>query len=418
MVRIFIISFSSFVLLAPALSSQDAAAAEVGREWIGGLPVHQWTRLTGDWSGHRTALEELGVEFGGGWTVDWSAAWSGGLRNRATVGSLLDVNLALDLETLAGLPRTMAFLDAYSIQGRDPSDDVGDMQGFSNIQAPDTDQLAEAWLETSIGEWLRIKIGKVDVNSEFSFVEEGGEFLGSPVGISPTVLGAPTYPDPSTSVNVFVMPGESSYVGFGVYDGAAIDGIRTGRQGFGGFFEDEQSDAYFFIGEAGFGWTGGQSWGSGRAAIGVWHHTGQFARFAGGNDSGTVGAYLVAEQRVWREHPESGEDLQGIGVFCRVGMADEDVAEVTRDLQIGATWTGLLEHRDDDIAGLMLSHLILNDDPGAGFGTDETSLEFFYRVQLTPAISIKPDLQYIMGPGGDPSVDDALVGALRVEIVF
>ena len=31
---------------------------------------------------------------------------------------------------------------------------------------------------------------------------------------------------------------------------------------------------------------------------------------------------------------------------------------------------------------------------------------------------LRPDLQYVINPGGDPTLDDALVGMLRVEITF
>lgn len=399
-----------------AQDASDVVAPE--REWIGGAPLWNWSRLTGDWGGWRTDLEELGVEFGGGLTWDWSAAWRGGARNRATLGALLDANLAFDLERLLGLRRTLAYLDAYSIQGRDPSDDVGDIQGFSNIQAPDTDQVAEVWLETWVGDQFRVKFGKVDFNSEFAFSEEGGEFVNSSAAITPTLVGYPTYPDPATSLNVFWVPNEFYHLGVGVYDGAGAYGMRTGRRGPRGFFDNADGDAYLAVLEGGMGWTGGGSWGSGRLAVGGYHHTARFERFDGGSQRGTSGAYAVLDQRIWRENPDDAEDLQGIGAMAYIGFGDPNVAAIARHVEVGATWTGAIAGRDDDVCGFLVTHAVLTGESGAGFDGDETAGELFYKLQLTPALSLKPDLQYILNPGGDPSLDDALVATLRIELTL
>lgn len=37
---------------------------------------------------------------------------------------------------------------------------------------------------------------------------------------------------------------------------------------------------------------------------------------------------------------------------------------------------------------------------------------------VTPAVSLTPDLQIIVNPGGDSSVDTAIVASIRLEIVF
>ena len=47
----------------------------------------------------------------------------------------------------------------------------------------------------------------------------------------------------------------------------------------------------------------------------------------------------------------------------------------------------------------------------------ETSFETFYKVQLKPWFSIKPDLQYIANPGGQ-GTRDALAFTMRVEVDF
>ena len=402
-----------------AATQSDEDVVAVDREWIGGAPFLDWTRVTGDWRSARTWLEDQGIEIGANLTLDWGANWSGGVRNRSTLMSMPDFNVALDLERLFGLPRTLAFFDFYQTEGRGLSGDVGNAQGVSNIEAFNTSQVAEAWIETHFGDSVRFKFGKVDFNSEFAFSEVASEFITPSAGITPTVQSGPTFPNPATSANLFVTPSESTYVGVGVYDGAGAVGVNTGSQGLSGFFRDDESDSYFTIVEAGAGWTGGNTWGSGRIALGGWHHGERFSRYDGGTERGASGGYAILDQIVWRENPEDAEDHQGLGFTALVAFSGSaDVVTVPLHLQAGVVWTGAIEGRDDDAIGLLITHVELSDAQGSPYQEAETIFELVYKLQLTPAVILRPDMQYVMNPGGDPTLDDALVGMLRMEIVF
>lgn len=407
---------------APAFAQDNSAQANsgdrAGREWIGGEPFSRWTRATGDWNGYRTQLEEMGIEIAGGFTADFGGAVAGGQRHRGALSTLLDFNAAFDLEKLAGLPRTIAYIDAYQIEGRDLSNDIGDAQSVSNIQGLDVRQIAEVWVETWIGDQVRLKVGKVDFNSEFAFNEIGGEFINSTAAITPCIVAYPTYPDPAMSVNAFYVPDPDLYVGFGIYDGAAGEGVATGRLGPGGFFGTDDHDAYFLATEVGTAWAGGDTWGSGRFAAGLWHHTAKFDTFDGGRDSGSSGLWLTVEQHVWRENPADAEDRRGIGAFASIGLADQDVSAFANTFVCGVNWTGPLDYRREDALGFCILHANLSNRAGAGTPADETVFELLYKLQLTPAISIKPDLQYILNPGGAAGEDDALVAMLRFEVMF
>ena len=74
---------------------------------------------------------------------------------------------------------------------------------------------------------------------------------------------------------------------------------------------------------------------------------------------------------------------------------------------------------DDLPAGTYVATVtVVIDDPAAGTPEDETVFEALYKVQLTPAISIKPELQYISHAGGGAGADDVLVGLVRFEFLF
>ena len=179
------------------ISAQEEAAS---REWIGGAPFSEWQRCFGDLGGWRSELEQLGIEVSGGYVADLAAPWSCDVRRRSSYASLLDFNVALDLEALAGMPRTLAYIDAYSIAGDQPSNDVGDFQGLSNIQSNRVEQIAEVWVETWLSD-VRIKAGKVDFNSEFAVCETAGEFINSTAAIPSTIV---TYPTAAVLVAVVV----------------------------------------------------------------------------------------------------------------------------------------------------------------------------------------------------------------------
>ena len=395
------------------ISAQEEAAS---REWIGGAPFSEWQRCFGDLGGWRSELEQLGIEVSGGYVADLAAPWSGDVRRRSSYASLLDFNVALDLEALAGMPRTLAYIDAYSIAGDQPSNDVGDFQGLSNIQSNRVEQIAEVWVETWLSD-VRIKAGKVDFNSEFAVCETSGEFINSTAAIPSTIVAYPTYPNPAMALNVFYHPTETFYVGLAVYDGANGEGVNTGTLGPGSAFSGSPSDALFYAAEVGVAWPGGGGWGAGRFSVGAFHHTAKFATFAGGIDAGTEGLWAGFEQRVWREN-QTEDDDQGFAVFATVGVADQHVSACGTSIAAGFAWQGMLPGRDCDALGVGVFYCDLSNDVGAGTPENETAWEAFYKVQVTLAINIKPEVQYIVHPGGVAGADDVLVGLIRFEFLF
>ena len=65
--------------------------------------------------------------------------------------------------------------------------------------------------------------------------------------------------------------------------------------------------------------------------------------------------------------------------------------------------------RPNDEAGVALSWA----DPATG-GRDETFGETFYRIALTPRLSLSPGLQIVMNPSENLQDDLSVVGGVRV----
>lgn len=388
------------------------------REWFGRRPFLTWERFTGDWGGARARLEDAGLSVSSSFLLDWSGAWSGGVSGRATRRTLFDFNLTLDLDRSLGWEGGTVFLDFYSTNKSGGSADIGDFQGFSNIETDRSlDQIAELWFEqVALDGALRFKVGKIEANSEFAFVDSAAHFLNSSAGFSPTIFALPSYPDPAFGVVAQVFPSDSIFLSFGVFDGAAVvDGVRTGTRGPSTFFSDDLSDDYFVIAEGGVGWELGGAR-TGRFSLGAWRHTGKCDAFDGGTQRGVTGVYAIAEQRLWTRDLAAEDSDRGVYAFGQFGWGDKDVSEAELHLGAGLSTLGTFRTRDDDSAGVYFSWVKLNRD--AGFDDDEFVVEVFYRAMVTPAVSLTPDLQIIVNPGGDSSVDTAIVASIRLEIVF
>ncbi len=376
-------------------------------EWFGGeLPWYKWSRVTGNWGGLRDALENGGATFAGTYTMDWSAPVSGGITRRGTARGLLDVNLTVDTEKL-GLPGGTLFAQYIFRHGRNGSDDVGDLQAFSNIDEARLSREYELWFEQkAFGDFVRFKGGQVDANSEFAFVNAAGEFINASGGFSPTIFTFPTYPDPALSLNLFIYPHENVYIGAGVYGDTITE---TSRRGF---------REPFYISEVGVTIPGGEKMGDLRIAAGYFYDTGRLDRFDGGTQGKGTGFYALVENQLWRENPDDKEDAQGVSVFAQYGYGDEDVSTFKHHVGLGVSTLGLVPGRDADAMGLYWTTVKTSRATGSPYDANESVFEFFYKFEVTPAISLKPDVQWIMNPGGVMTADDALVLTLRLDVTL
>lgn len=405
---------------------------EISAGEIGGLELDREALLGSLW-GLRDGLEYSGLTLGGEYVAEYSGVLSGGVAERGSFRNVLTVDAELDLEMAGGWEGATVFAQYLMVNGESGGSlDSGDIQVYSNLESDiHLSSLYELWFEQRLfDDRLRLKFGKLDANSEFAFVEVAGDFSHSSAGFSPTVLGFPSYPDSATGLVVSGRVWEGSDArltfGYGLFDGAlGVDGVRTGGRGPATFFSDDVSDDWFQIGEGVLEWglaaeSEGSSWfGGGRVTGGLWHHSGDFERFDGdGSESGTIGVYGTAELRVFELGEGAIDHDRGVWVFGQYGWADEELSEVGQHVAVGAVGRGMLFGRDGDSCGVYASWVDLSDEDGAGFDDDEFALDGYYRVRLTPWVYVQPELQYIVNPSGDPSIDDAFVGGVRVGVTF
>jgi porin len=404
-----------------AAKPAEAAPKAEEREWFGGLSWWKWSRVTGDWGGARTSMEDKGITFAGSLTWEWSSVWDGGATNKASDRHMWDVNATFDTEKMLDLKGGTLYVDAYWTESSGGSGDVGDYQGISNIDTyEDRAQIAEVWYEQKLfDDVLRIKAGKMEANSEFAFVENPGDSQHASSGFSPTIAFMPSFPETATGLVAYVYPTKHVYVGAGWFDGSLQDGVSTGKRGPDQFFRDNLSSDWFLIAEVGFTWDQlAEKMGGGHVGIGGSYATGRLDTFAGDVKHGSSSVYVVAEQQICSAGDTEELKDKGINVFAQLGFGDEDINPVKTHLAAGLAFSGFCAARADDTAGVYVSFVDFSGADGAPLTGNETAIETYYKLQLTPAVSVSPDLQYIIDPSGDSGLDNALVGQLRLTINF
>jgi porin len=380
--------------------------------------------LTDGWFGQRQRLEDKGIAFDLTYTVDGTKNLKGGLDTEGEAWRrLFEAAITVDTKKLLGLEGGTAYLDFQDAQGPNASDElVGDIQGIDGLDgvpgAPHQNrtQLAELWYQqTLFDSKVRVKVGKVDANTEFDRCDAAQPFLHQSTGSSATMFTMPTYPDPAISVNLFLKPRDDLQIGFGVYDGSLGSGVRTGELGPQPLYHGG-AGRLFLIGEIDKSWTIGANKLAGQIGVGGWYSTNDFARLDGGEANGTGGPYAFAQQTVWRANPSDENDARGVAVFVMYGYADPAIVQFGHNIGGGIAWTGPIEARPNDVLGLGVQAVRFSD----GFNATarfEASYEMFYQLQLTPWLMIKPDLQYVANPGGQ-GTPDALALTLRVQLDF
>jgi len=116
---------------------------------------------------------------------------------------------------------------------------------------------------------------------------------------------------------------------------------------------------------------------------------------------------------------------QGLGWFGRIAFDPQDRNFLGFYFDTGLTYTGLIPTRDEDVLGLAFAYAQLSrgaqqqaiDGGSTGVGA-EMVLEATYQAKVTKWLSIQPDLQFIINPGGNQDLGNALVIGARAAITF
>lgn len=398
-------------------------------------PAAKWDlatteRLTGDWGGGRTWLEEHGITLSLSVTNIFQQNAHGGLRthNAHRVSGSYDLELTLDTAAMKLWKggTLYAYAEGSWDEGVSGRGYVGDLFGVNyDAGGAQEIQLRELWYEQSFfDEKLRVRFGKLDFLIDFNtnaFANDStAQFLNSGLNFSPNM----PIPDPGHGIQLVTTPCEWFYFGAGVADAEADvreTGFRTAYHG---------PDNFFSIYEIGFTPQFETGWGKlpGSYRFGLWYDPqpkpvffddigGRVRTVPMKRDDG--GWYMSFDQVVWRENPAEEGDEQGLGLFFRYTYAPGDANWVEDFWSVGGQYQGLIPTRDDDVVGFGVAQGLLSSELRKLFVRPqrETALELYYRIQVLPWLTISPDFQWILNPGGEGG-RDAFVAGVRLQMAL
>jgi porin len=329
------------------------------------------THLFDDIGGHRTALQEFGITYELLYTGEIFWNLDGGIQKGNDYRGDFSLQLELDTQT-AGLWKNGLFYlhlqeqHGYGITARY----VGDFQVLSNIDADDFKQVSEFWYKHAIiNETLWTKIGKMESNADFAFVEYGGEFINSSPGFHPTIPLV-SFPDQDWGIVLGIEPVDAFSMNMGLYQGRPDGGRSIGHT------LDNLYGPMAMI-EPAFHYNLGQH--PGHFRLGAWWNGDTFDRFDANNPTPppfdeSYGFYLTWDQEIYKENNRE-DDEQGIGIFAQYGYTPKERSEVEHYIGAGMQWIGAVPNRDEDILGAGVFHASLSRE--AGYVQDETAIELF-----------------------------------------
>lgn len=406
-----VVKDSTALLAVASATPPTAASTQALQQQPAGFT--SWPTLTGTWGGARPAMESAGLTFSAMYRSDQISNISGGQEARGVSINQLDLQLAIDGDAAIGIHGLALFAHVIANNGSSVSRWVGDAQIVSNLESTRLAKLYQFWVRQSfLDDHASVLAGLYDLNAEFYANDAAGLFLNSSFGVGKELAqaglnGPGIYPNPALTLR---LRGEWD----GYYTQAAVLDGHPGvpEDPFVPSFAWTKDEGVLIIAEAGRVSDGSEGGFCSKFSVGAW-----WMPSSPEMPLPNGGAYLIAEQQLYREDGAN----QGLTLFSRMGVADLRVNRFRANLSGGAVYVGPIPGRNDDKLGLGITlaqrnELLDGDDATALFQrSGEISVELSYRIQLMASVAIQPDLQYVIGPGCAPEIDNASVFGVRFE---
>ena len=419
-----------------AVPATQPAEAEPAEEESVAYDILTTKRLTGDWFGIRTALEDVGIKASPMFYSVYQQNFRGGVNthNAHEIPGRFDYNFELDIDKIlqktAGTraPGATFFFRLRQQWRGSTSGDIGAgaYPGYGdNFYGDRNCVIVDKWhyRQRLWDDRIEFRLGKIDSEDYFDNNEyansRSSQFMNSTLEVAPNVAGAK-----GIGAYLQVWPRDWLYFATSAID---IDNVET-KTGFGtafhgrsrwvanwelGFLPAEIEGVDLPPGNYRFGWwMDPETKEIFKDTLGGRLHT--------STRNGDVGFYMSFDQTLWKEN-EDPEDSQGLGAFFRYAFAHGDVNDISHFWSLGAQYEGLIETRDSDVLGLGFAQSIMSSqyrDEIDSRADRESVYELYYAIKLLPWVTVTPDVQVITNPGGDKDARDALVGGLRVKVVF
>ncbi|MDO7246558.1 carbohydrate porin [Acinetobacter pittii] len=431
------------VLTIAVLGSQFALANEPWSQ------DRQW--LLGDWNGKRQQLEQQGYKFTASIMSQSATNLDGGYNDSNTFENAAQLSLGanLDLEKIAGWKDTTASLVVTKRDGnaltleriKDPrSSQLGNAQeiyGRGKIW-----RLSQAWVKKGfVDNTIQAKVGRMGMSEDFNSSQCEFQNLllcGGQLGKS---IGSIWYNSPVGvwAANVKYQFAPEWTFGVGVYE-VNPDNIKTESNSDG--FNLDMNNVKGATIPVELAWKPKLAAFNGLPGE---YKVGALYSTAEANNIKTAGKVHDGKQSFWlnaqQQLTHKGEDpKRGLYVSFNGVVNDKATTFVQSTQQLALWYKGPFDSRPNDSIGFGIANYVVNDrakdkqiatnesrgyysyDPIASdyipIQDDELNVELNYTYQWSPAIMLRPNIQYIHQPAGVKEVDDAWVAGLSVKVNF
>lgn len=385
--------------------------------------------LLGDWGGARTELSNVGVSFRLDYTSLTYVNISGGrdTENGHDFGGGYDFSLLLEFEKMNLVPGLEFFARGSGTYGGEAGDfhrdKIGGINRTTGAVGPQETIFVDRWWfrQRLFDNFVDIRVGKlVDFVDKSTYADsDRTQFSNKALDGNPLIPGGN-----ALGVSLRVWMNDWLYV-----SGTVLDDDRHPRtlSFVTPFQSPDHYRAYWEIGALPrFDTPMGKLPGSYRA--GGWYNPGARpvffddlgGRLAPRQRGDDVGLFVGFDQMVWKENA-APKDKQGLGVFAKYGFAHGDINFVEHFWSVGGQYQGLIPGRDKDVLGFGVAQSVVSGDYRReidGVMDRETVYELYYRIKLTPWLSLTPDFQFINQPSASQDSRDAFVAGLRLRVNF
>ena len=425
-----------------ALSANLAGPAyshEVPSETIERTGEGQWDdTILKDWRGLRPSLHEAGVDIELSYGNEFAANMKGGSSSDATSIGQAIASVSLDMEKIASiaggsLHGTVTYRHGSSLV------DKADLQTLQLVQEAwgrgQTWRLTELYWAQQISPDMNVKFGRLTMGSDFESLGcqfQNLTFCGAAVG---NLVGDYWYNWPVSQWGVVAKAKRGDlYVMAGAYEANA----RNLRNDFA--LHHKGADGVTGAVELGWKRRLGRRGLPGIYKVGGWYNTqhaddllpSQYnqSTIEGSTDlarkTGRYGGYFAARQQLtgsFVDDPINGPTTtSGLSVQVNFTQADRRTSRTDNQLTAGMIWTAPLAARPKDELAIAVGRTNVNSraahaeqlaDPAQERAHAEYAAEFSYGVHLLPGVMIRPNLQYIVHPGGYASNADEVVFGMK-----
>lgn len=423
--------------------------------------------LLGDMGGLRTALGNYGITLGITDSENLLGNLAGGIKQGATMQGVTTGTLEIDTGKAFNLQGGTFHITALQLHGQPLTGPyLDDLQAANGNEGEDGTRLWEMWYDQVFDDSLAdIKIGQQSIDNEFILSKYSGLFVNTMAGwpLIPSddlYGGGPAYPLSSLGGRIQYKPADNQTILAGVFDD---------NPGGGTFSDDAQAldrngakfnlntgalfivEYQYAVNEPAVGdmVQSSQAQGAGLPGtykIGFWYDTASFPDQRFGTDGlsiaspasngdpkmhkGNYSLYGVVDQTVWQSAADSSRNLN---IFARIMGAPENQNLIDFSVNGGVTLAAPLPGRDNDQAGVDFGlgkvsgrAAGLDRDGGATVQGTEELIELTYQAQVTPWLTLQPDIQYVINPGAgiqDPAnpihnLRNELVAGARADVTF